>query len=441
MQHLAAESPEGIFIHYDFETWINDTEHAYRVWFWDESNIHNLHLTFLEPLKLLKPGASCQLFYKGKVYTVTDKHRVVFAHNPVEYGGGRVQQRLFATADIPQLQLVSLPPHVIYENILKPIYETYVTSCPASRINEATFREQASFWIDQYLCRRRSECHYEQPIVRELEQYAISFLMQNETSYTRFLSKFLFFKPLKTHINDYVELTVTQRLRNVIGPFINQHKLQRFGAMNYAQSGLNGCYLEGNPGMGKSKLVRYLLGCYHYQNAEHYLSHTQPNYWMIDASLSFTEQQERILTAFERGDAIIVDEVNTTLDAGLERILNAVLSGVHPQTGEPAKIPGFMAFFTGNSIALSGRDALSPALRHRQQYLKVNDTLSLTDIKNVLSHATGEPITAIEAMADDLSQLMSQTNTRISLRILFNHAADWYTKIYCSPVEAIACLP
>ena len=72
----------------------------------------------------------------------------------------------------------------------------------------------------------------------------------------------------------------------------------------------------------------------------------------------------KINLAFEEGNVVWIDELNSCIDDGLEKILNAVLTGEHPE-GKSGK-PGFMLISSINSATeLEGRSMISPALRHR----------------------------------------------------------------------------
>lgn len=102
-----------------FDDWANDKRKKLKILFIDESNIENKHLSLFN---CLKKRGECKVLYKGKCYQLDENHKVVFAHNSVDYGSGRVQQKLFADGSIPEIHLVDFPAYYLYEAIMKPIY-------------------------------------------------------------------------------------------------------------------------------------------------------------------------------------------------------------------------------------------------------------------------------------------------------------------------------
>ncbi len=52
----------------------------------------------------------------------------------------------------------------------------------------------------------------------------------------------------------------------------------------------------------------------------------------------------------------------------------------------PPRQPGFIAFFSGNGIALAGRRALSPALTHRCIHLQTQPLNNQRDIERLLKN-------------------------------------------------------
>ncbi len=108
----------------------------------------------------------------------------------------------------------------------------------------------------------------------------------------------------------------------------------------------------------------------------------------------------------------------------LESLFNSLLSGLHPDTGEPAPIPGFAAFFTGNGLECSNRDALSPALYHRVlsiflSRLQIEDMMVLMENVNE-QHGASYEKEDLRILAQCLIEA-SARDPLISLRLLTMH--------------------
>ncbi len=54
-----------------------------------------------------------------KFFELNENHKVIFAYNPAQYGGGMFEQKLFDDKKIPAVELRDFPPSYIYERILK----------------------------------------------------------------------------------------------------------------------------------------------------------------------------------------------------------------------------------------------------------------------------------------------------------------------------------
>ena len=420
------------------DAWATHVGDKQAVLFLDEGNIIDKHLTFLSPLKL---GGNKRIFYRGKIYELTDKHKVVIASNPHNYGGGRQQQRLFADGTVPELHFENFPPEVAYELLLRPLYDdfSYDPLNVDISIQSHEFEQQAKIWLmDYYQQCQVAKNDRERPTVRELQQQALQYLHRHQ--YRKPLNLFISHAPQAA--TSYAETQANLAQRLALNEFIQLHLGQQQGKLPGSGLGLNGCYIEGTPGTGKSALIEFMLTKHGYGT-----KHEGTPLWYdkIDATLPFSEMKQRIVEAFNNGQAIWIDELNSCdcgdLESaeeaeGIEAILNSVLTGVHPDTGQPAKIPGFMAFFTGNSIGLKGRKALSPALHHRCIQLSCSP-LGSEDIHAILQHHAPEKIagTNSKQLCRDLAHLIAE-DPSINLRTLLMKIDDFvplYAKQKISP--------
>jgi MoxR-like ATPase len=120
-------------------------------------------------------------------------------------------------------------------------------------------------------------------------------------------------------------------------------------------AGINGALIEGEPGLGKSRLLLSVLKAH------------QIPYDLITTSKPELMRQQ-LLEAFHEGKVAIIDELNSFPD---EQLLNALLSGTD-LAGNPARNPGFYLLATQNPITYAHRQALSPALANRLVKLNLN---------------------------------------------------------------------
>lgn len=117
----------------------------------------------LEPLK---EGGFPRVLIKGKIYQLTEKSHIVCASNPLDYGGGRVMQKLFKENDIPTIHLEDIPSYTIYERMLKPMYRQI-----SLYLSEDEFEKECLTFLIQY--KQNKELS-----VRNLQEWAITFAMQ-----------------------------------------------------------------------------------------------------------------------------------------------------------------------------------------------------------------------------------------------------------------------
>jgi hypothetical protein len=86
----------------------------------------------------------------------------------------------------------------------------------------------------------------------------------------------------------------------------------------------------------------------------------------------------------------VFDEINTRLNEGLEKTINALLTGSHPSSKESDDQPkaGFMIIGSINSAIYAGRSAMSPAIIHRSTYIKGKELKDYTseDFKIIMQN-------------------------------------------------------
>ena len=433
MKSIGAE--DGITLYHDLaqlSVWAEDQNEQTKILFLDEANMLNQHFSVFIPLKHAK-GVTCEIYYQGRCYTLSAQHKVVFAKNPMHYSMGRYEQRLLHDPAVPELHFVDFPPAVLYEMVLKPL--NAMGGSIASR-QEESFKVNAVQWLEDYY----NQCavannDYDMPTARELQHRALRYIMQQ----CREKRRTDFFNRRPQGSVDYVGLPSMAASLQQMHQFIHLHTLQQDKRMSAGGMGLNGCYIAGPPGIGKSVSVIHMLTRNGFQAKTDPNSSCLRSYDKLDACLMLAEKKARIIHAFDNGQTIVIDEINSCADDGLEAVLNSVLTGMHPVTGKSATKPGFMVFFTANSIALSGRAALSPALMHRCETVRFAP-LTVSDIHWLLlaQKRVNAEVVSVQTLAEDVVQLM-QADPSLSLRFLLPRM-DKFASIYKEPPQREASL-
>jgi hypothetical protein len=201
--------------------------------------------------------------------------------------------------------------------------------------------------------------------------------------------------------------------------------------------GINGVLLEGASGTGKSELIAAAVeakGINKIDPTSQKADGDKQVYYKIDASMPLLQKVDIIIKAFEDGDVIWIDELNGCIDDGLEKALNAVLTGQHPRDTSAIVKPGFTLFASANSLNKEGRSIISPALRHRlaQPNIKELKEYPVADLETIITHWVDchralrnglKKVQDIRAvildMANDFNHLLQKPeNDNINLRML-----------------------
>jgi Holliday junction resolvasome RuvABC ATP-dependent DNA helicase subunit len=157
--------------------------------------------------------------------------------------------------------------------------------------------------------------------------------------------------------------------------------------MNKSEFGINGVLIEGESGIGKTKMVTAVLDSLN----EKYLHITPTD----------PDRMEKMLThAFHHGQTVVIDEINTL---PLEKLLNSLLSGVDAK-GNKAKIPGFFVIGTMNPSYFANRIPLSDAFLNR--FYKI-------DLPAYEQHELVEIVMSITKDEGKTKQLIDEHNANI----------------------------
>jgi MoxR-like ATPase len=194
-------------------------------------------------------------------------------------------------------------------------------------------------------------------------------------------------------ISSFISTNATKEVEEALTNAISVRQKQREGVFPNKAVGLNGVLLEGDSGVGKSVLIEAVLASKGIKPAtpENSASASESNliYYKIDANLPLDKKKQIIIKAFEEGNIVWIDEINSCIDDGLEKILNAALTGDHPEGKSTENVkPGFMLISSVNSAGLEGRSIISPALRHRttQPRVKGLKEYKVEDLTKIISH-------------------------------------------------------
>ncbi len=355
-------------------SWANDKiPGKQKLLFIDEANIEDFNFTMFAPM--LK-GGNPTIFYQGEFFELTKDHKVVFAGNDLSYGGGRNEQKLFTDYEIPTLKLKDFSADYIYQKLLKEeIFDKIVEKLAEYGVSHESleamgkdFLIKCSELIDQY--QQVNEHQRESETVRELQEYAL-----------RFMAKMISTREERDRYEglvesrDFVSVDATKTIERALNDCFLVKSMQRDGDLP-TKAGLSGVFLEGGSGTGKSSLIKAMLEKY------------EQKYHKIDASMPKAQKEKIIIDAFENGETVWIDELNSCIEDGLEKTLNAVLTGTHPKTQKPAKNPGFTMIASANKSSMEGRGIISPALRHRMYCPRVSeiDEYTQDDISKIISH-------------------------------------------------------
>lgn len=430
LQKTHGDEFEIIYEFENFEELTKPSSGKMKVLFLDEVNIADKHLTILNPLL---EGGNPDILYKGKIYHFNENEiRVVCASNDIDYGGGRVKQKLFDQSGIAKIGLSQIPNYFIYERMLKPIYARV-----QPYMEEEQFKKQCEVFLNQY--NKQQHNKPEEVTIRDLQEWVVTDVMQRvKDQPQRF---FKIYKVAKPEIQTDIVITTSMKpLHKKLRRAIEVRK-QQFLENSQPVLGKNGVLIEGKPGTGKSKLVEYRLHRSGYIRAipgEKAPGNNQLSYIKIDASLPDEVKKDYIRLAFNQGQIVWLDEVNSTLDGGFEKWINGFLSGYDPDTGKPAQRPGFMLIVTANSMGMEGRVLMGPAFKGRLTEITMVEP-DREDLKEIISHYCPKLNDKEKSfMARDIYQLM-QEDKNLTLRDLVPKLAK-YARFYHESEEKLTDL-
>ncbi len=365
----------------DIENWALDATSEKRlILFIDEANLSHRQWTEFEGLYQKPPN----VLVNGKLYPLTQNHKVVFAGNPVNYGDERVLAPFFERHGNAVL-FTPLTPAVIYEKILKPVFEN-------TQIQIHPIAEQI-LEVYRFVC----QCSTTEILIspRELQMMALMFIAnaasstekRNSEHFIYTLARNLvpesrrleFDKKFPRPSIEYVSATkdvtylvtesrfaLSQQLNDLLE--LREWRRKNQTTLNTVQKagGLGGLIIEGAPGIGKSEQVIASLRARGYEQEHDFDKPTIKDklFYRMSVSMTLTQKQALLVKAFNEGAVVMIDEINSS--PMMERLLNDLLMGKKPggQQEGPVK-PGFMIIATQNPVTMAGRRAPSTAILRR----------------------------------------------------------------------------
>jgi DNA replication protein DnaC len=432
----------------NFKDWATNQDDKIKILFIDESNIDDWHLTKFSPLKSFNykqaDDFKVKILHDQKFYEIGKNHKVVFARNPNNYSAGRNPQKLFNDG-VSTVYFRDFPSSYIYEKILhEPIYQLLDESTKAS-VGEETFQKVSQKLIAEYKkfnsAKRAKNDEISCKTVRELQEEMMLYL--NKKIEVREVSDI--------ETKHFVTTKATKDLEQKLCDAIDIRSKQKAGIFGNLHVGLNGFIIEGEPGVGKSELIGAVLKEKGVIDISDSLSDnlSSQKYYKISASMSIEEKTNAIVEAFEEGNILWIDEINSCIDKdGLEKTLNAALTGKHPSGKADSFRAGFLMISSINPPRLSGRSQLSPAIKHRsniyqakslndyelddlikisRNFFKMNPQYDQAQLRTKTSADNDIPAIFAEAFFEELGK---RDKSSINLRDLIGVISGFYPSKY-----------
>ncbi|MCL9682529.1 hypothetical protein [Legionella maioricensis] len=369
--------------------WALDDSANEAILFIDEANITPNKWSNFEGLFDVPPG----IVIEGTYYPLTARHKVVFAGNPLSYGGER-QLSPFFTQHGNAVVFEPMPLEFIYEKLLKPVFV-------GTRLEHDTLKIVTPI-LDIY----RFMGQYSHDAIRELQMMAlfvVSYAHQHPKASTQdciLASRHYAYQLARTLVAESHRSELDAQFKPqqslpqsplVVSPdflitpsrdaaarrlhdLLDLRDLRRT-TLNETQKygGVGGIILEGDPASGKSEMVISSLIARGYVQIHDYEGEPNLNgpnkaFYRMPVSMQIADKKKLLLKAFHEGAVVVVDEINSA--PMMERLLNDLLMGKTPEGAPPLK-PGFLIIGTQNSVNMAGRRLTGTALAHRLIHLSL----------------------------------------------------------------------
>ncbi len=388
--HMRWPSKKNLFVGINaLDSWIKaDSRGQQRILFIDEANIGSHDWSMFEGLRNKPPT----IFYKNKVWKIGPNHKVVFAGNPLHFGGERKVPALFEKYGHTCV-FKPLPAEFLYTHVLEPLFEKsdlntdeiseYFLSIYqwVRNLNHQTElispRELSSMALFTLAyCKAHPEADPREVACFYAHQIAMN-VIPSDLDKSAFLAHFpkTTFVPKTSFTNDKSFLVTPSRLDTIqrIEAFLTTRSFKQNHAVNlHSQiAGLISFILEGPPGVGKSELIMRVLNHHGFvRGSMDAPSQHHNTYYYMPANLGYNEKIAMLIKAFHEGAIVVIDEINSV--AMMEAFLNNLQMGKGPNGENPTK-PGFLIMGTRNPITMDGRRADTNAEARRAMTCQVSE--------------------------------------------------------------------
>lgn len=420
--------------------------------FIDEANIaEDKKQEWTEFAGLLLNKHSPTIIWKGKTYTLTPQHKVVFAGNPHTYGGERYQPRLFKDYPMTQLEFKPIKTSAIAVTVLAPVLghlpeykdiypifvkaydEVIASSGSYSLITPRELKHMAHMYL-AYANRYRGDP------AKLAERCAVTMAKQLLPST---LHKKLSFdaEPLNLPTEEPMQGYFVTESRKPIESRLNEFLAIRELKIDNRKitGGLGGIILEGDPGTGKSEHVVAQLVAQGFSEGDHYWREDK-RFYRIPVNLGYSEKKALLYKAYIEGAVVIVDEINTS--PAMERFYNDALSGTLeiPASMQPVDVkPGFLLIGTQNPTSMEGRRLMSVAMQRRLMRSEV-PPYQHDEMVEILVKAHGVKPLLAEQIVTDFDRANKQHKTPLPFRVLlkrYQEAVPFIVKTYAPRCESM----
>jgi|GEM_PF-1255157 len=344
----------------EMEAWASDHHTPGRkILFIDEANLSPRQWSEMEGLFNNPPS----ILINGRYYPLSDQHKVVFAGNPLNYGGGRRLAPFFQRHG-QALVFDPMPLEFIFEKILKPVFDNSILEQDALGITQP-FLE-----VYRYLCERSTTEVLISP--RELQMMALLTLSAAERNPgidPRALARFYAYQLAKSLVPEDCLSDFSDRFaasypiagnsnQDAPGDFLmpdsrkdcslliddllalRQRRQTQPGNDAQQYGGLGGIIVEGSP---SSEHIRFIL-----QKLQ-----AHGDFYHLTASMSQDQKKKLALKAWREG-AIVFN--NGPMD---ERFLNDLAMGKNPESSDGKRLradkPGFVFISTQDPAGMTHR--------------------------------------------------------------------------------------
>lgn len=438
----------------DMEAWARDNDPKdpkTKYLFIDEANLSPRLWTEMEGLFHNNPP---KILIHGKLHTLTERHKVIFAGNPLNYGDNRKIAPFFLRHPCTvAFHLLSFA--VVYEKILKPIFakaqeekkdwhwdqenlskpflEIYAFLAEQSTtdvlISPRELQMMAMLTVSyckqmeragQVVDRLAVAKHYAYKIARplipsdKLDLFEEQFGTEAQASVIPPLPL-----PLEAiNKNPHFRVSASRLpLLHTLNELLLLREERRQPGNNMAQKfgGLGGLIFEGDSSVGKTVMVMALLRALAFEEVHDFdrpCTKTRP-FCRLDPNKNPEEKGAFLTNAFYAGAVVVIDEMNTA--GSMERLLNDLLMGVVPkehQRPNPTIVPGFMVIGTQNPASMPGRSLQSTAGARRVLKRQV-DTYPSEELLEIIHD--GRPESYSQAKKEEFKLVVEAFQKNVAL--------------------------